>query len=43
VFHESFRPIGRLDRGTTVRAEVKQMTAPPSSYLHRFHYDTITR
>lgn len=34
--------IGRWDHGTTVRAELKHMTKPPSSYLRRFHYDTIT-
>ncbi len=34
--------IGRWDHGTTVRAELKHMTRPPSSYLRRFHYDTIT-
>lgn len=34
--------IGRWDHGTTVRAELKHMTQPPSSYLRRFHYDTIT-
>ena len=34
--------IGRMDHGTTVRAECKHMTKPPSSYLRRFHYDTIT-
>ena len=34
--------IGRMDHGTTVRAECKHMTEPPSSYLRRFHYDTIT-
>ena len=33
---------GRMDHGTTVRAECKHMTQPPSSYLRRFHYDTIT-
>jgi aminocarboxymuconate-semialdehyde decarboxylase len=34
--------IGRMDHGATVRAELKHMTSPPSSYLRRFHYDTIT-
>ncbi len=34
--------IGRMDHGTTVRTECKHMTKPPSSYLRRFHYDTIT-
>jgi aminocarboxymuconate-semialdehyde decarboxylase len=34
--------IGRMDHGTTVREECKHMTKPPSSYLRRFHYDTIT-
>ena len=34
--------IGRMDHGTTVRAECKHMTQPPSTYLRRFHYDTIT-
>lgn len=34
--------IGRMDHGTTVRAECKHMVKPPSSYLRRFHYDTIT-
>ena len=33
--------IGRMDHGTTVRAECRHMTKPPSSYLRRFHYDTI--
>jgi aminocarboxymuconate-semialdehyde decarboxylase len=31
-----------MDHGTTVRAECKHMTKPPSSYLRRFHYDTIS-
>ena len=30
-----------MDHGTTVRAECKHMTKPPSTYLRRFHYDTI--
>ena len=33
---------GLMDHGTTVRAECKHMTQPPSAYLRRFHYDTIT-
>ena len=33
--------IGRMDHGTSVRAECKHMTKPPSEYLRRFHYDTI--
>jgi aminocarboxymuconate-semialdehyde decarboxylase len=31
-----------MDHGTTVRKECKHMTQPPSAYLRRFHYDTIT-
>ena len=34
--------IGRWDHGASVRSELKHMTQPPSSYLRRFHYDTIT-
>jgi aminocarboxymuconate-semialdehyde decarboxylase len=34
--------IGRMDHGTTVRPETKHMTRPPSAYLRRFHYDTIS-
>ncbi|MCC7487692.1 MAG: amidohydrolase [Burkholderiales bacterium] len=34
--------IGRMDHGTTVRRECAHMTRPPSAYLRRFHYDTIT-
>jgi aminocarboxymuconate-semialdehyde decarboxylase len=34
--------IGRMDHGSAVRPETKHMTNPPSSYLRRFHYDTIT-
>lgn len=34
--------IGRMDHGTTVRPETKHMTRPPSEYLRRFHYDTIS-
>lgn len=33
--------IGRLDRGTKVRPELKHMKQPPSAYLRRFTYDTI--
>ncbi len=33
--------IGRLDRGTAVRPELKHMKQPPSAYLRRFTYDTI--
>ena len=33
--------IGRMDHGTKMRPEIKHMTKPPSSYLRRFHYDTI--
>jgi aminocarboxymuconate-semialdehyde decarboxylase len=33
--------IGRLDRGTKVRPELRHMKAPPSAYLRRFTYDTI--
>lgn len=33
--------IGRLDRGTKVRPELRHMQAPPSAYLRRFTYDTI--
>lgn len=35
--------VGRLDHGFRVRAETKaNIDSPPSSYLRRFHYDTIT-
>jgi aminocarboxymuconate-semialdehyde decarboxylase len=34
--------VGRLDRGTLVRAELGHMTRPPSAYLRRFSYDTIS-
>jgi len=34
--------IGRWDHGTTVRAEVKHMKQPPSAYLRRFYYDTVS-
>jgi aminocarboxymuconate-semialdehyde decarboxylase len=33
---------GRLDRGFHVRAECKTIKNPPSSYLKRFTYDTIS-
>lgn len=33
---------GRLDRGFHIRAECKTISKPPSSYLKRFTYDTIT-
>ena len=34
--------IGRLDRGRKVRRELRHMKRPPSAYLRRFTYDTIT-
>jgi aminocarboxymuconate-semialdehyde decarboxylase len=34
--------IGRMDHGVTVRSETKHMTRPPSTYLRRFHDDTIS-
>jgi aminocarboxymuconate-semialdehyde decarboxylase len=34
--------IGRMDHGTTVRPETRHMKRPPSSYLRRFYYDTIS-
>jgi aminocarboxymuconate-semialdehyde decarboxylase len=35
--------IGRLDHGFRVRPETKlNISSPPSSYLRRFYYDTIT-
>jgi len=35
--------IGRLDHGFRVRSETKlNISLPPSSYLRRFYYDTIT-
>jgi len=34
--------IGRWDHGATVRKELAHMLQPPSAYLRRFHYDTIT-
>jgi aminocarboxymuconate-semialdehyde decarboxylase len=34
--------IGRLNRGWKVREECRALKKPPSSYLRRFTYDTIT-
>ncbi|HEX9143234.1 MAG TPA: amidohydrolase family protein [Candidatus Binatia bacterium] len=34
--------IGRLDHGWEVRQECKALKSPPSSYLRRFTYDTIS-
>jgi aminocarboxymuconate-semialdehyde decarboxylase len=34
--------IGRLDRGWKVRQECRALKKPPSSYLRRFTYDTIS-
>jgi len=34
--------IGRLDRGHAVRKEVRHLERPPSAYLQRFTYDTIS-
>lgn len=34
--------IGRLDRGVTVRHELKHMKQPASAYLRSVYYDTIT-
>lgn len=34
--------IGRMDRGAEVRGELKHMKQPPSAYLRRFYYDTIS-
>jgi aminocarboxymuconate-semialdehyde decarboxylase len=34
--------IGRWDHGASVRSELTHMKKPPSSYIRRFHYDTIT-
>jgi aminocarboxymuconate-semialdehyde decarboxylase len=34
--------IGRLNRGWKVRTECKTLKKPPSSYLRRFTYDTIS-
>lgn len=33
--------VGRLDRGRTVRAELKHMKKSPFDYLRRLHYDTV--
>ena len=33
--------IGRMDHGATVRREAK-LPRPPSTYLRRFHFDTVT-
>ena len=34
--------IGRLDHGWKVRPECQHLQYPPSDYLRRFHYDTIS-
>jgi aminocarboxymuconate-semialdehyde decarboxylase len=34
--------IGRFDRGVEVRKELAHMTQPPSAYLRRFYYDTVS-
>lgn len=34
--------VGRLDHGHLVRPEAKGCAAAPSSYLRRFHYDTLS-
>jgi aminocarboxymuconate-semialdehyde decarboxylase len=34
--------VGRLDHGHRVRPEAKLPRHPPSDYLRRFHYDTLT-
>ena len=34
--------IGRFDRGAEVRKELAHMTQPPSAYLRRFYYDTVS-
>jgi aminocarboxymuconate-semialdehyde decarboxylase len=34
--------IGRWDHGARVRPELKHMTRPPSDYLRRFTYDTVS-
>jgi len=34
--------IGRWDHGSGVRPETKHMRQSPSSYLRRFHYDTVS-
>ena len=33
---------GRMDRGFVIRAECKHLPRPPSEYLRRFTYDTIS-
>jgi aminocarboxymuconate-semialdehyde decarboxylase len=34
--------IGRMDHGWEVREECRSISQPPSAYLQRFYYDTIT-
>jgi aminocarboxymuconate-semialdehyde decarboxylase len=34
--------IGRWDHGSSVRPETKHMTKAPSTYLRRFHFDTVS-
>jgi len=34
--------IGRFDRGARVRRELAHMKQPPSAYLRRFYYDTVS-
>ena len=34
--------VGRLDRGRKVRPECTQLKRPPSAYLRRFTYDTVS-
>jgi len=34
--------IGRWDHGSGVRPETKHMTKAPSTYLRRFHFDTVS-
>lgn len=34
--------VGRMDHGWEVREECQKIKGPPSSYLQRFYYDTIT-
>ncbi|MCW2882560.1 MAG: Aminocarboxymuconate-semialdehyde decarboxylase [Sphaerisporangium sp.] len=34
--------VGRLDHGHRVRPEARGCDRPPSDYLRRFHYDTLT-
>ena len=34
--------VGRWDHGTKVRPELKNMPRPPSEYLRRFTYDTVS-